>query len=663
MGQRKRAFRTWGCLSLLAAVAAIGLVLGSSAAVFAAIRGNCNGRIAFDSARNGSRDIYVTAPPPQGAVVPAPSSTPTRETTGTDDERPSWSPPNTDGCTAVPATLPPMIAFQRMLNGQTNIFTINAANPESPTNPVHQVTAGGADTDPAWAPYPPRGEPTSSSTTYPPIAFDRSVNGHRDIFVANYDGTDLTDVTNSTGADYANPDWSSGTLGDALRLSFDSTQGGERGIWVMDIGYDTTANRFVGSNLHEVTVGQPASVQPSWFTFTPYVGNNGGPVNPIFDQIAFAGPDQDGGNSQIDVAADTAGRAANSTEPFADPNSIDFEALTSDACENTAPVWAPSVPLNGTTTGVPLIAYQKACAGGNSDIYVLDPTAADASGDINLTQGVGDNRNPDWEAVGVRAVEEFPIRPMGRRSRKRLPRAVDQGGGGGGGGGSTHTLTTSLSGPGAGSVSGSGISCPQTCVRTYPDMTMVALSAVAAPGSAFAGWTGGGCQGTGACTVSVSADIHLTATFILLPPALSALTVFPRTFSTTGRLVRGRCVAATGGDRNDRICARPIALRVSYRLTIPADLTITLEEKVMGTLINGRCAPVRGVHRTRHRCTRLILLRGSLTRTSPAGPGGFTFTGRIGGAAIKPGSYILTVIPSANGGFGSAQNTSFQILP
>ncbi len=42
---------------------------------------------------------------------------------------------------------------------------------------------------------------------------------------------------------------------------------------------------------------------------------------------------------------------------------------------------------------------------------------------------------------------------------------------------------------------------------------MVTLTASAASGSTFAGWTGGGCTGTGPCTVTMNASTTVSATF------------------------------------------------------------------------------------------------------------------------------------------------------
>lgn len=77
------------------------------------------------------------------------------------------------------------------------------------------------------------------------------------------------------------------------------------------------------------------------------------------------------------------------------------------------------------------------------------------------------------------------------------------------------TLTVSSAGTGAGTVTSSpaGISCPGTCSGSYAPGTPVTLTATPAAGSTFAGWSGGGCSGTGSCVVTMSSDQSVTSTF------------------------------------------------------------------------------------------------------------------------------------------------------
>ncbi|TMK57372.1 MAG: PKD domain-containing protein [Actinobacteria bacterium] len=81
-------------------------------------------------------------------------------------------------------------------------------------------------------------------------------------------------------------------------------------------------------------------------------------------------------------------------------------------------------------------------------------------------------------------------------------------------------LDVSLSGGGSGSVvsSPAGIVCPGTCSHFFEPGTEVTLNPGPAPGSAFAGWSGGGCEGLGKCQVTVDSESAVTATFAPLSP-------------------------------------------------------------------------------------------------------------------------------------------------
>src|SRR5439155_17221215 len=77
-----------------------------------------------------------------------------------------------------------------------------------------------------------------------------------------------------------------------------------------------------------------------------------------------------------------------------------------------------------------------------------------------------------------------------------------------------------------------GITCGTTCAWSYPSGTVVTLTATPAADSTFAGWSGG-CSGTGACTVTLSAATAVTATFeqTITPTANQT---FALTVSTAG---------------------------------------------------------------------------------------------------------------------------------
>jgi Divergent InlB B-repeat domain len=85
------------------------------------------------------------------------------------------------------------------------------------------------------------------------------------------------------------------------------------------------------------------------------------------------------------------------------------------------------------------------------------------------------------------------------------------------------TLTVSVSGTGKGTVSSTptGISCGTDCTETYGSGLLVTLSAAAASGSTFGGWSGGGCAGTGTCTLTGNTPVTVGATFAAAPASAS----------------------------------------------------------------------------------------------------------------------------------------------
>lgn len=99
------------------------------------------------------------------------------------------------------------------------------------------------------------------------------------------------------------------------------------------------------------------------------------------------------------------------------------------------------------------------------------------------------------------------LRDAGRDAPARLAS-------GSGSGGSVR-LQVTRNGTGSGTVtsSPSGINCGSSCSKSFSSGTTVTLTATPASGSTFAGWSGGGCSGTGPCTTRLSSNTTVTATF------------------------------------------------------------------------------------------------------------------------------------------------------
>jgi hypothetical protein len=88
---------------------------------------------------------------------------------------------------------------------------------------------------------------------------------------------------------------------------------------------------------------------------------------------------------------------------------------------------------------------------------------------------------------------------------------------------SSYNLFVDEVGTGNGTVTstGPGISCPTDCTQSYTGGTSVTLTASAAAGSTFAGWTGCDSTSGNTCTVSMNQNRTVTATFNASPPTLT----------------------------------------------------------------------------------------------------------------------------------------------
>ena len=87
--------------------------------------------------------------------------------------------------------------------------------------------------------------------------------------------------------------------------------------------------------------------------------------------------------------------------------------------------------------------------------------------------------------------------------------------------------------------------------------------------------------------------------------------------------------------------ARPIGTRVSYSLSEPGSVKFTVDRKTRGRKVGSRCKAQTRSNRTRKACIRWVKVKGSFTVAGKAGTNRFKFRGRIGGRALRPGSYRL----------------------
>jgi hypothetical protein len=132
----------------------------------------------------------------------------------------------------------------------------------------------------------------------------------------------------------------------------------------------------------------------------------------------------------------------------------------------------------------------------------------------------------------------------------------------------TYLLTVTKAGTGTGTVTSNHaeINCGSTCSASFDYNTVVTLTASAAGGSTFAGWSGEGCSGTGTCQVTMTQARSVTATFTAdcVPVTLSNQTITTTEIYTS-------CSTLTAGP--------------AFRVESPGDVTFRAATSVI--LANG----------------------------------------------------------------------------
>jgi hypothetical protein len=110
-------------------------------------------------------------------------------------------------------------------------------------------------------------------------------------------------------------------------------------------------------------------------------------------------------------------------------------------------------------------------------------------------------------------------------------------------------LTVSKTGSGAGTVTSApaGIDCGSSCQAAFAQGSVVTLTATAAAGSQFSGWSGA-CSGLAACVVTMDQARSVTAGFALVPqpaPQITAPPSVPAAGLFCGVKHRGKCTGLT----------------------------------------------------------------------------------------------------------------------
>lgn len=265
----------------------------------------------------------------------------------------------------VPSVSNGLIAFSTNRDGNDEIYTMKADG----TNQTNLTNSSVADVHPAWSPDGSK------------IAFSNNEFGNYQLHVMNADGTGLTNIS-LPWAPETQPAWSP----DGSKIAYN---------YVNEI-YVRNAD---GTGRTNLTENQPPSVQAAW--------------SPDGTKIAFAryvNPDYDvwvmnaDGSGQINLSNNTAWDYDPAWSP--DGSKIVFTSerdgnaelyvmnadgsgqtrLTNNTAHDVQPVWSP----DGSK-----IAFAS-IRDGNWEIYAMN---ADGSGQTNLSNNSAVDLNPTWQAI------------------------------------------------------------------------------------------------------------------------------------------------------------------------------------------------------------------------------------------------------------------------
>ena len=132
-------------------------------------------------------------------------------------------------------------------------------------------------------------------------------------------------------------------------------------------------------------------------------------------------------------------------------------------------------------------------------------------------------------------------------------------------------ITVTKSGTGMGTVTGQGINCGSDCTETFTCGASVTLTANAAPGSSFAGWSGGLCTGTGDCTVTVDDNVIVSPVF-----NSSSGTLWSWGYNSNGQLGDGTLMSRPTPDQITALGSINVAIVTGwyYSINLKSDGTV-----------------------------------------------------------------------------------------
>jgi hypothetical protein len=148
-------------------------------------------------------------------------------------------------------------------------------------------------------------------------------------------------------------------------------------------------------------------------------------------------------------------------------------------------------------------------------------------------------------------------------------------------------------------------------------------------------------------------------------PRLSRLRVTPARVSADGRRVGRRCEAVTRRDRHHRHCLRTVRFAIRSHLTIDARVRLTATRELPGRNVRHglvlRCQAPTHRNRKDRRCVRTDRVPGHITLHLLAGTHTVHVDAVLGGHPLRPGTYRVSLVPSAGGRAGQAATATVTI--
>jgi TolB protein len=303
-----------------------------------------NGKIAFQSNRDGNFEIYT---------MNADGTSQTRLTfNGASDFDPSWNAAGTK------------IAFASNRDGNFEIYTMNADGTAQTRLTNNAVTDG----KPAWSPDGTK------------IVFDTNRDGNFEIYTMNADGTVPTRLTNNPALD-SQAAWSP----DGTKIAFRSDRDGDGEIFKMNadgtgqtnLTNNTANDEFPNwSNYHGPDIyfdnsgGSGGSLDIDWINDSGVFEGQFGTSSPEYAPAPAPDPRSTGGlDETFAYSADLNGN----TDIYVCVYGANCQTrLTTNAAVDEHPNWQPVVrnyarPKGATPLRVSLVPAYKQCAAGNAN--------------------------------------------------------------------------------------------------------------------------------------------------------------------------------------------------------------------------------------------------------------------------------------------------------